>query len=55
MLEHLTSFEQKQIDLSSLVGSLEFLFNALETVDIETANSFASVFRFTFDMVHCFL
>ncbi|MCX6987727.1 MAG: hypothetical protein NT065_06205 [Chlamydiae bacterium] len=40
MLEHLTSFEKKQIDLSSLVGSLEFLFNALETVDTEWEENF---------------
>jgi hypothetical protein len=56
MLEHLTSFERKQIDLGSLVGSLEFLLNALETVDeeweekilkeitiLETANALAII------------
>ena len=40
MLEHLTSFEKKQIELSSLVGSLEFLFNALEAVDTEWEENF---------------
>lgn len=40
MLEHLTSFEKNQIDLCSLVGSLEFLLNALENVDIEWEEKF---------------
>ena len=33
MHENLNSFEKKQIELSSLVGSLEFLLSALELID----------------------
>ncbi|MBI2742615.1 MAG: hypothetical protein HYX48_01710 [Chlamydiales bacterium] len=40
MLEHLSYFENKQINLSSLVGSLEFLLNALETVSNDWEEKF---------------
>lgn len=33
MYESLISFEKKQIGLSSLVGTLEFLLNALESIN----------------------
>lgn len=33
MYNNLIFFERKQVELSSLVGSLEFLLNALESVD----------------------
>lgn len=33
MYKNLVSFEKKQIELSSLIGSLEFLLNALESID----------------------
>lgn len=33
MLKNLISFEMNQIELSSLVGSLEFLLNAMESVE----------------------
>lgn len=35
MHENLISFEMKQIELGSLVGSLEFLLNSLESKDDE--------------------
>ena len=35
MYENLICFERKQIELSSLVGSLEFLLSALQSVDEE--------------------
>jgi hypothetical protein len=38
--ENLVSFEKKQIGLSSLVGSLEFLLNALESIDEEWEERF---------------
>ena len=38
--ENLVSFEKKQIELSSLVGSLEFLLNALESIDEEWEERF---------------
>jgi hypothetical protein len=38
--ENLVSFEKKQIELSSLVGSLEFLLNALESLDEEWEERF---------------
>lgn len=40
MHESLVSFEKKQIGLSSLVGSLEFLLNALESIDEEWEERF---------------
>jgi hypothetical protein len=40
MHEHLIYFENKQIELSSLIGSLEFLFNALESIDEEWERKF---------------
>ncbi len=40
MLEHLNFFENKQIDLISLVGSLEFLLNVLETADEDWEEKF---------------
>lgn len=40
MLEYLTSFEKKKINLSSLVGSLEFLLNALDVVDEDWEEKF---------------
>ena len=40
MLEYLSSFENQQINLSSLVGGLEFLLNALETVDEDWEEKF---------------
>lgn len=39
MLKHLVYFKKKQIDLNSLIGGLEFLLNALETVDAEWEES----------------
>ncbi|NGX38326.1 MAG: hypothetical protein K1000chlam2_01499 [Chlamydiae bacterium] len=40
MHECLSSFEKNQIELSSLIGSLEFLLNAMESVDEEWENKF---------------
>lgn len=40
MYESLSSFQKKQIQLSSLIGSLEFLLNAMEFVDEEWENKF---------------
>jgi hypothetical protein len=40
MQECLFSFQKNQIQLSSLIGSLEFLFNAMESVDEEWENKF---------------
>ena len=40
MQECLSSFQKNQIQLSSLIGSLEFLFNAMESVDDEWENKF---------------
>ena len=40
MYECLSSFEKNQIELSSLIGSLEFLLNAMESVDEEWENKF---------------
>jgi hypothetical protein len=40
MQECLSSFQKNQIQLSSLIGSLEFLFNAMESVDEEWENMF---------------
>ena len=40
MYECLSSFQHKQIQLSSLIGSLEFLLNAMESVDEEFENKF---------------
>ncbi len=42
MLEHVKFFENKQIDLSSLIGSLEFLLNALEKVDEDWEEEFVN-------------
>lgn len=38
--DNLVSFEKRQIGLSSLVGSLEFLLNALESIDEEWEERF---------------
>ena len=40
MYKYLLSFQQKQIQLSSLISSLEFLLNAMESVDEEWENEF---------------
>lgn len=40
MLKNLCAFEDKQIELHSLIGSLEFLFNAMESVDEEWEEKF---------------
>lgn len=40
MQESLHSFQKNQIELGSLIGSLEFLFNAMESVDDEWENKF---------------
>ncbi|MDN3508964.1 MAG: hypothetical protein P0S93_02915, partial [Candidatus Neptunochlamydia sp.] len=40
MCECLASFEKNQIELSSLIGSLEFLLNAMESVDEDWENKF---------------
>ncbi len=40
MQECLSSFQKNQIQLSSLIGSLEFLFNAMESIDEEWENKF---------------
>lgn len=40
MHKNLVAFEKKQIELNSLVGSLEFLFNALEAIDEEWEDTF---------------
>lgn len=40
MQEVLSSFVKKQIELSSLVGSLEFLLNALESVNEDWEEKF---------------
>ncbi len=42
MYESLRSFENKQIELSSLVSSLEFLLNILESVDESWEEGFLS-------------
>ena len=40
MLKNLTSFENKKIKLSSLVGSLEFLLSAMEYVEDKWEENF---------------
>lgn len=40
MHNNLISFEKKQIELDSLIGSLEFLFNAMESVEDEWQEKF---------------
>lgn len=40
MLEQVKLFENKQIDLNSLIGSLEFLLNTLEAVDEDWEEEF---------------
>ena len=40
MRESLSSFQKNQIQLGSLIGSLEFLLNAMESVDDDWENKF---------------
>ena len=40
MYKNLISFEKNQIDLNSLVGTLEFLLNALKSVNCEWEEKF---------------
>lgn len=40
MHNNLISFENKQIDLNSLIGSLEFLLNAMESVEEDWEDKF---------------
>ena len=40
MWKSLSSFQENQIQLGSLIGSLEFLLNAMESVDDDWENKF---------------